>query len=229
MMRAGQNVSSIAMFALLTVVSTAGATGHWGRLSHLQSYSLSAKPSTVSRKEQQFLSSQHRIDLSHTTLNTGLRVDQPAPRGGHVTPFGAAEKTAATIVGCLTTSVSTCLPVAVALARAIVGFYRVVPTDLIVAQAGIVYCFAGGYYPTLFAALQAAQQCGWPQMIEAIQDLTDEALNAVAAMERTAKRASQSARERFTETTKVIFATVNPIRVREVSLLQKSRWSPQRF
>jgi hypothetical protein len=93
------------------------------------------------------------------------------------------------------------------------------PTDLIVAQAGIVYCFAGGYYPALFAALQAAQHCGWPQMIEAIQDLSDEALNAVAAMERTAKRASQTARERFTETTKVILATVNPIKVREAFLL----------
>ena len=50
-------------------------------------------------------------------------------------------------------------------------------------------------------------------MIRAIQDLSEEALNAVAAMERTAKKAEQNAREIFTEATKVVLATVNPVKV----------------
>lgn len=127
--------------------------------------------------------------------------------------MGAVEKTAAKIVGILTTCVTTCLPPIVAIVRAVVAVYRVLPTDAIIAQVGLVYCFAGGYYPALFAALQAAQQCGWKQMIRAIQDLSEEALNAVAAMERTAKKAEQNAREIFTEATKVVLATVNPVKV----------------
>jgi len=41
------------------------------------------------------------------------------------------------------------------------------------AQAGLVYCFASGYFPTLFAALQAVEHCGWQVAVSALEILTD--------------------------------------------------------
>ncbi len=52
------------------------------------------------------------------------------------------------------------LPPTVAAVRAVVAFYAVLPMDVLLAQAGLVYCFDGGHFPTLFAALQAAEHCG---------------------------------------------------------------------
>lgn len=36
-----------------------------------------------------------------------------------------------------------------------------VPTDLLEALLGLMFCFAGGLYPTLFAAVEAARLTGW--------------------------------------------------------------------
>jgi hypothetical protein len=41
---------------------------------------------------------------------------------------------------------------------------------------GFVFCFFGGLYPTLFAAIQAAEYGGRQALVLAIQDLSDEAL-----------------------------------------------------
>jgi len=40
-------------------------------------------------------------------------------------------------------------------------FYAIVPTDLLEAGMGVIFCFAGGLYPTLFAACEAARLTGW--------------------------------------------------------------------
>ncbi|KAL3903251.1 MAG: hypothetical protein SGILL_010515, partial [Bacillariaceae sp.] len=68
------------------------------------------------------------------------------------------------------------LPPTVAVIKGIAKFYRTLPMDAITAQIGLVYCFLGGYYPTLFSSLQAAQHCGIQVMIGALSDLTDEAI-----------------------------------------------------
>merc|ERR1711865_923277 len=48
------------------------------------------------------------------------------------------------------------LPPLVGAVTGIIQFYQALPMDAITAQIGMVYCFLGGYYPTLFSSLQAA-------------------------------------------------------------------------
>jgi len=56
------------------------------------------------------------------------------------------------------------------------GIYQKLPHDGINALVGLVFCFFGGIYPTVFAALQAARSSGWDNMIKSIKDLSSEAL-----------------------------------------------------
>jgi hypothetical protein len=75
------------------------------------------------------------------------------------------------------------LPTLVGTVKGVVSFYRALPIDAITAQIGLVYCFLGGYYPTLFSSLQAAKYCGWRIAVRAISDLTDEALAVMDELE----------------------------------------------
>jgi hypothetical protein len=47
--------------------------------------------------------------------------------------------------------------------------------DLVDSIVGFVFCFFGGLYPTLFSAIQAAEQGGRAKLVEAIGDLAEEA------------------------------------------------------
>ena len=115
------------------------------------------------------------------------------------------------------------LPPITAVASAIVGFYRALPKDAIVAQIGLVYCFAGGYYPTLFSSLQAAQQYGWNIMVEAIEDLADEAIRAIDALEASEKIHSSKfgSKGEFMNTfrikTGVVMATLDPMKINQAA------------
>lgn len=184
---------------------------HWGRLPHVQLASFKKSQSLLQPK-----TTHHQHPLSEhncVAVSNGNDRKPLVPRGGQALRFGAIENIAVAIVGIVSSCVRTCLPPIVGLVRAIASIYSVLPTDAIIAQLGIVYSFAGGYYPTLFATLQAAHQCGWQRVTAAIKDLSDEALHAIVAMEKTASKTRKNARERFTETTKVILATVDPIKV----------------
>jgi hypothetical protein len=85
--------------------------------------------------------------------------------------------------------------------------------DFIIAQVGLVYCFAGGYYPTLFAALTAAQQCGWQTMLYALEDLIEEATIAIEAASREVSNKAQSYRDAVTRKTMVVLAAIDPVKV----------------
>lgn len=54
-------------------------------------------------------------------------------------------------------------------------FYRKLPQNFIEFCIGLIFCFFGGVYPTLFAAVQAAENGGRKVVFQAIQDLADEA------------------------------------------------------
>jgi hypothetical protein len=116
------------------------------------------------------------------------------------------------------------LPVAT-LANAIIKLYRILPKDAIVAQIGLVYCFAGGYYPTLFSSLQAAQQYGWNVMVAAIEDLADEAIRAMDALETSESTNSTTEfvddesnfLEAFRIKMGVVMATVDPIKINQAA------------
>lgn len=138
-------------------------------------------------------------------------------RGGH--NAGNLEKNVGAILQFLHSCLKTVLPPVVACVKAITRFYHALPTDAIAAQVGLVYCFAGGYYPTLFTALQAAQRCGWQVAVRALADLTDEAGKAIeaAALEKPSKKSKHlpSAKEMFAEKTMVVLATVDPMKINE--------------
>jgi len=63
-------------------------------------------------------------------------------------------------------------------------FYKMTHPDLVSAAIGVVFCFFGGVYPTLFAAMQAFQLTGWESTKAAVVDLSVE---AVKILEESAK------------------------------------------
>lgn len=136
-------------------------------------------------------------------------------RGGHSIgrPSGNLEKTVESIVEIIAGVCKTVLPPVVACARLTIRFYRSLPVDFIIAQVGLVYCFAGGYYPTLFAALTAAQQCGWQTMLYALEDLIEEATIAIEAASREVSNKAQSYRDAVTRKTMVVLAAIDPVKV----------------
>jgi hypothetical protein len=126
----------------------------------------------------------------------------------------------------LTTGCRTILPLVVATVRAVTTFYAALPVDAILAQVGLVYCFAGGYYPTLFAAVQAAQHCGWEVMVDAVDDLAEEAVAAIQACDFQFSRGAEpkKAHEIFTEKTKIVLATIDPMKINEAVAALYTTW-----
>ena len=53
-------------------------------------------------------------------------------------------------------------------------FYKKLPQNAAKFLVGFIFCFFGGLYPTVFAALQAAEHGGRKLLVEAVSDLADE-------------------------------------------------------
>jgi hypothetical protein len=133
--------------------------------------------------------------------------------------------TVAVVVQVVAAAGRTILPPTITITRAIVDFYRVLPMDAIVAQIGFVYAFAGGYYPTLFAAIQAAQHCGYQSMILALQILADEAVTAIHACDWSSMKSSERRkRDVLLEQTKVVLATIDPVRINDAVAALYTTW-----
>jgi hypothetical protein len=162
-------------------------------------------------------------------INT-LPETNPIPfilRGGEsftpANPIGKVplDRIVAFLVRGVTVTVQRVLPPLVGVVKSVLVTYRLLPQDALIAQVGMVYCCCGGCYPTLFAAVQAARNCGAEPMIRAIRDLTDQAIVAVEAT--AAETASshqdhdqgrQSAREIFFQTTRIVMRSVDPVKVK---------------
>jgi hypothetical protein len=95
--------------------------------------------------------------------------------------------------------------------------------DAIIAQVGLVYCFLGGYYPTLFSSLQAARYCGWHIMVAAISDLVEEAMKVIDATE-DMDWDTMSAREKFFEQTDIVLKTVDPMKINQAAAALYTTW-----
>jgi hypothetical protein len=54
------------------------------------------------------------------------------------------------------------------------AIYQLLPSDCISALLGLVFCFCGGLFPTLFAAVEAARLTGWVVTHRAAMDLVEE-------------------------------------------------------
>jgi hypothetical protein len=115
------------------------------------------------------------------------------------------------------------LPPSVAVIKGVVQFYRALPMDAITAQIGLVYCFLGGYYPTLFSSLQAAQYCGFQVMVAALTDLTEEAIKVIDA---TADLGwdDLSRKDIFLQQTNIVLKTVDPIKINQAAAALYTTW-----
>lgn len=71
---------------------------------------------------------------------------------------------------------TTAIPLIIKYCNMAMEFYRKLPTNFIEFLIGCIFCFFGGVYPTLFAAVQAAENGGRKTVMAAIKDLSDEAL-----------------------------------------------------
>jgi len=80
-------------------------------------------------------------------------------------------KTLAPIIGMIISLCQVMFPFFAMAARGCYQIYMKTPTDLLEATMGLVFCFAGGLYPTLFAAVEAARMTGWETTSAAIADL----------------------------------------------------------
>jgi hypothetical protein len=167
-------------------------------------------------------------------LNSAKAVlGQLPPRGGQ--DADAFVKAVGSVTQILVQCGKLVLPPTAAFVKLIVDVYRALPKDAIVAQVGLVYCFAGGYYPTLFSSLQAAQHCGWNIMVDAITDLTDEAIAVIHALEdaqvskfgfedddASAKR--QKRKNKFRQNTSIVLATVDPMKINQAAGALYTTW-----
>jgi hypothetical protein len=194
-------------------VSAVGASGGRWTPSHRTvpkpwSSSSSSSRSTAGLPSPLTRSSSNDDNDTQSTFPIDTRGGQSIGR-----PSGNLEKTVEAIVEIVTGVCGTVLPPVVACARLTIRFYRSLPVDFIVAQVGLVYCFAGGYYPTLFAALTAAQQCGWQTMLYALEDLIEEATIAIEAASREVSNKAQSYRDAVTRKTMVVLAAIDPVKV----------------
>lgn len=150
----------------------------------------------------------------------------PARGGQDSAPF---VKFVGTVTQVLIACGNVVLPPVVGVISLVSDFYRALPKDAILAQVGLVYCFAGGYYPTLFSSISAAQQCGWNVMVEAIQDLTNEAVAVIRALELHAAKSSffgtaESRSLLFRQKTGVVLATVDPMKINTAASALYTTW-----
>ena len=137
----------------------------------------------------------------------------------HRTPSPSLVRILGTITQLFVSAGKMVLPPLVAIIKAISKIYSNLPIDAITAQIGLVYCFLGGYYPTLFSSLQAAKYCGWNIMVAAISDLTEEALLVIDELENQGvwdtnfndqNGTNSTPREAFLKQTHIVLTTVDP-------------------
>lgn len=68
------------------------------------------------------------------------------------------------------------LPIIISQCRFIYSAYSKLPHDAVAVLIGIVFCFFGGLYPTLFSAAQAAKHSGLSTLRVGLGDLANEAI-----------------------------------------------------
>ena len=89
---------------------------------------------------------------------------------------------------------------------------------------GFIFCFFGGVYPTLFAAVQAAENGGRKTVVEAIKDLANEAMIIVEESKKDDEKdedkdgkkdvTEASAKEYLQRKTLLVLKKMNPDKVR---------------
>jgi hypothetical protein len=66
--------------------------------------------------------------------------------------------------------------------------YKKLPANAIQFIVGFTFCFFGGMYPTVFAAVQAAEHGGRKIVVQAVGDLAEEAMTIIEASKKDDKK-----------------------------------------
>jgi hypothetical protein len=77
--------------------------------------------------------------------------------------------------------ITTIVPIIITGCQKFWSYYESLPKDYIELIIGIIFCFFGGIFPALFAAIEAAKNGGIATVVEALRDLGDEAMNIIEA------------------------------------------------
>lgn len=77
--------------------------------------------------------------------------------------------------------ISTALPVIIAYTQKAWKYYKSLPENYIQLLIGVIFCFFGGIFPVLFAAIEAAKHGGISTVVAALSDLSDEAMKIIEA------------------------------------------------
>lgn len=136
--------------------------------------------------------------------------------------FGQMIESFAQPLGSLLTTV---LPMVIQGGNKALGFYRQLPQNFIEFSIGMIFCFFGGVYPTLFAAVQAAENGGRKIVMENITILADEAIKIIdeskkdddADEDKDGKKdvTEISGKDYMTRKTLLVLKKMNPEKVRE--------------
>jgi hypothetical protein len=234
--------SSCSSSSLRSILSHTGTTIGFSKRIQREKHDISSGAGTSSA------SSVNKFSSSSTILNN-LVLSHPLRAGGASVPssgqsfpslnnlntvFGSVEQILKVVIETVTTVGLIVLPPTAFVVKNVYRFYNKLPHDAIMAQAGLVYCFAGGYFPTLFAAISAAQNSGMSVIFQAISDLVDEGTKAIDACindevpnqngnnnapywgeEQTTFIPFEelSPHKRFGRKTRIVLATVDPVKI----------------
>lgn len=97
-------------------------------------------------------------------------------REAAVKNMGAAAKAVQAVAKPVVTILVWILPLMISYCRFLHQTWKKIPYDASTFLIGVVFCFFGGLYPTLFAALQAAKHSGISTVRVAMSSLANEAL-----------------------------------------------------
>jgi len=78
-------------------------------------------------------------------------------------------------------AITTITPVVITTSQKVWACYKSLPEDYLQLIIGFIFCFFGGVFPVLFAAVEAAKHGGISDVAKALNDLSDEAMKIIEA------------------------------------------------
>lgn len=112
------------------------------------------------------------------------------------------------------------IPIVIRVTKITYETYIKLPQNAILFIYGSVFCFFGGAFPTVFAAIQAAEHGGRTTVVQALQDLADEATYIIEESKKdddaneTKDNNSQTLSKEYVERkTKLVLRKMNPEKV----------------
>jgi hypothetical protein len=126
------------------------------------------------------------------------------------------------------------VPAVITSSRQAYLLFQKLPQNAMLFAYGSVFCFFGGTFPTLFAAIQAAEHGGRQKVLEALNALSDEALTVIneskkdddADLNKDGKKDSEelSQSEYLARKTKLVLKKMNPEKIDQAISSMYSVW-----